>query len=77
MRFSVAAITLILAAACSLVVSAPIANEKTDETPSLRDAPEILTTTIWDTSHGLCNLSYFLDNTDFIIESDVIFGTVD
>jgi hypothetical protein len=77
MRFSVATITLILAAACSLVVSAPIANEKTDETPSLRDAPEILTTTIWDTNHGLCNLSYFLDNTDVIIESDVIFGTVD
>jgi hypothetical protein len=83
MRFSAATIALVFASVCGVVLSVPAAVPSTSTTGTEKDAPlslpkvpEILTTTIWDTDHGLRNLSYFLDNNHVIIESDVIFGTV-
>jgi hypothetical protein len=83
MRFSAASIALAFAAVCGVVLSAPAAVPSTSTTDNENDAtlsfskvPEITTTTIWDNDHGFRNISYFLDNNYVIIDSDIIFGTV-
>jgi len=83
MRFSVTATALGFAAVCGLVAAAPTAvssaqpYEETNAEQSLPFSPgPITTTTVFDDEHGFRNISYFVKDGDVIVESDIIFGTV-
>jgi hypothetical protein len=85
MHISVAIVTLSIAATCGLVVAIPTASlstkpstGETDGAQSFPYTPETLTaTTIFDDEHGFRNISYFIDDGSVIVESDIIFGTVE